>query len=234
MSNKIKVIGFDADDTLWVNEPYYRETEDKFCELLKEYLPKDKITQELFSTEINNLELYGYGIKAFTLSLVETAIRISNSRVPTSTIEAIIELGKEQLNKPNHLLDGVHQVLETLGKQYKLIVATKGDLLDQERKLKNSKLLQYFHHIEIMSDKQEGNYKDLLKHLEIGPEEFLMVGNSLKSDIVPVLNLGGYGVYIPFHVTWQHEYHDEGEVINPKFYKANALADLLKLELLAK
>ena len=234
MSNKIKVIGFDADDTLWVNEPYYRETEDKFCELLKEYLPKKKINEELFNTEINNLELYGYGIKAFTLSLVETAIRISNSKVPTSTIQTIIELGKEQLNQPNHLLDDVHQVLESLKKQYKLIVATKGDLLDQERKLKNSNLLQYFHHIEIMSDKQEGNYKDLLKHLDIKPDEFLMVGNSLKSDIVPVLDLGGYGVYIPFHITWQHEHIDENDVSNPRFYKLNSLSDLLKMELLIK
>lgn len=234
MSNKIKVIGFDADDTLWENEPYYRKTEDEFCELLKDYLPKEKITQELFKTEINNLELYGYGIKAFTLSLVETAIRISNSKVPASTIESIIELGKEQLNKPNHLLDGVNEVLESLKKHYKLIVATKGDLLDQERKLKNSNLLQYFHHIEIMSDKQEGNYKYLLKHLDIEPSEFLMVGNSLKSDIVPVLNLGGYGVFIPFHVTWQHEHVDENEVSNPQFYKINSLTDLLKMELLSK
>ncbi len=138
MLNKIKVIGFDADDTLWENEPYYRETEDKFCELLKEYLPKDKINQELFDTEIKNLELYGYGIKAFTLSLVETAIRISNAKVPASTIKTIIELGKDQLKKPNLLLDGVSDVLEALKGNYRLIVATKGDLLDQEKKLKKS------------------------------------------------------------------------------------------------
>jgi putative hydrolase of the HAD superfamily len=234
MTNKIKVIGFDADDTLWENEPYYRETEDKFCELLKDYLPKNKIEEELYNTEINNLELYGYGIKAFTLSLVETAIRISNSNVSIATIEAIVKLGKEQLSRPNHLLDGVNEVLESLKKQYKLIVATKGDLLDQERKLKNSNLLQYFHHIEIMSDKQESNYKELLKHLEIEPNEFLMVGNSLKSDIIPVLNLGGYGVFIPFHVTWQHEHVDESDVSNPRFLKVNSLTDLLKLELIAK
>jgi len=232
MSNKIKVIGFDADDTLWVNEPYYRETEDKFCDLLKDYLPKSKIEEELFKTEIDNLELYGYGIKAFTLSLVETALRISDSRVPASTINTIIELGKQQLNQPNHLLDGVNQVLETLKLKYKLIVATKGDLLDQERKLKNSNLIQYFHHIEIMSDKQEGNYKDLLKHLDIEPQEFLMVGNSLKSDILPVLKLGGYGVYIPFHITWQHEHIDENEVSNSKFFKLNSLHDLPNLNIL--
>ncbi|HCT31103.1 MAG TPA: HAD family hydrolase [Bacteroidales bacterium] len=229
MINQIKVIGFDADDTLWENEPYYRETEDKFCELLKEYLPKDKINQELFETEIKNLELYGYGIKAFTLSLVETAIRISDAKVPASTIKTIIELGKEQLNKPNHLLDGVSDVLEALKGNYKLIVATKGDLLDQEKKLKKSNLLKYFHHIEIMSDKQMDNYKDLIKHLDIEPHELLMVGNSLKSDIVPILELGGYGVYIPFHITWQHEYHDEEEIKNNRFYKVDSIKELLEL-----
>ncbi|RPH30627.1 MAG: HAD family hydrolase [Bacteroidales bacterium] len=229
MLSKIKVIGFDADDTLWENEPYYRETEDKFCELLKEYLTKEKITEELFNTEINNLELYGYGIKAFTLSLVETAIRVSSARIPTSTIMSIIELGKDQLNKPNHLLDGVSNVLESLQKNYKLIVATKGDLLDQEKKLKKSNLLKYFHHIEIMSDKQIDSYNDLLKRLDIEPHEFLMVGNSLKSDIVPILNLGGYGVYIPFHVTWKHEYHDEEDIKNDRFYKVNSIKELPKL-----
>jgi len=229
MINQIKVIGFDADDTLWENEPYYRETEDKFCELLKEYLPKDKINQELFDTEIKNLELYGYGIKAFTLSLVETAIRISGAKVPASKIKTIIELGKEQLNKPNQLLDGVGDVLEALKGNYKLIVATKGDLLDQEKKLKKSNLLKYFHHIEIMSDKGMDNYKDLIKHLDIEPHELLMVGNSLKSDIVPILELGGYGVYIPFHVTWQHEYHDEEEIKNDRFYKVNSIKEFLEL-----
>ncbi len=229
MINQIKVIGFDADDTLWENEPYYRETEDKFCELLKDYLPKDKINQELFDTEIKNLELYGYGIKAFTLSLVETAIRISDAKVPASKIKTIIELGKDQLNKPNHLIDGVGDVLETLKGNYKLIVATKGDLLYQEKKLKKSNLLKYFHHIEIMSDKQMDNYKDLIKHLDIEPHELMMVGNSLKSDVVPILELGGYGVYIPFHVTWQHEYHDEEEIKNDRFYKINSIKELPKL-----
>lgn len=232
MTNKIKVIGFDADDTLWENEPYYRETEAKFCELLKDYMPEEELTKELFDTEIKNLELYGYGIKAFTLSLVETAIRISNERVSTSTIKTIIELGKEQLNKPNHLLDGVSDVLEALKGKYKLIVATKGDLLDQEKKLKNSNLLKYFHHIEIMSDKQMDNYKDLIKHLDIEPHELMMVGNSLKSDIVPILELGGYGVYIPFHVTWQHEYHDESGIINNRFFKISSISELLNLPII--
>ena len=165
--------------------------------------------------------------------MIETAIRISNGKVSATTIDKIIGLGKEQLEKPNHLIDGVNEVLEKLKKKYTLIVATKGDLLDQERKLKNSNLLHYFHHIEIMSDKQESNYKDLLKHLDIEPHQFLMVGNSLKSDIIPVLNLGGYGVYIPFHITWQHEHADENEISNQRFVKGNTFHDLINLKILA-
>jgi len=229
MLNNIKVIGFDADDTLWDNEPYYRETEDKFCNLLKEYLPKEKINEELFKTEINNLELYGYGVKAFMLSLIETALKISNGTLTVKIIEEIINLGKDQLNRPVTLLDNVSEVLERLKPHYKLIIATKGDLLDQERKLKKSNLSGHFHHIEIMSDKKEENYKDLLTHLDIQPNEFVMVGNSLKSDIIPVLNLGGYGVFVPYHITWQHEHVDENEVKNVRFYKMESIKQITTL-----
>jgi putative hydrolase of the HAD superfamily len=206
---EIKVIGFDADDTLWVNEPYFQETEKKFCSLLSEYLGSEEITAELLKTEMQNIELYGFGAKSFMLSMIETANRISDRKVSSSIIDEIIKLGKELLDKPVELLDGVEDVLQKLYGKYKLIVATKGDLLDQERKLKKSGIAKYFHHVEIMSDKKEENYKSLLNHLEILPENFLMVGNSFKSDILPVVNLGGYGIYIPYHVTWQHEKIDE-------------------------
>ena len=201
----IQVIAFDADDTLWVNEPYFREAEEKFCALLKDYLPHQSVWEELFKTEMDNLALYGYGIKGFMLCMVETALRISNNTVPHTTIEKIIALGKQMLEKPVELLEGVEDVLQQLQGRYKLVVATKGDLLDQERKLKKSGLEKYFHHIEIMSDKQETDYTKLIKHLDIKPAEFLMLGNSLKSDVVPVLALGGYGVHIPYHITWAHE-----------------------------
>jgi len=226
MLRGIKVIGFDADDTLWDNEPFYRQTEHKFCMLLKDFMDEETLNHELYKTEIANLGLYGYGIKAFTLSLIETAIRISKGNVTADIINQIIELGKQQLNEPVNLIDDVEKVLSSLKPHYKLIVATKGDLLDQEKKLQKSGLSKYFHHIEIMSDKVENNYSELIKHLDINPNEFLMVGNSLKSDVIPVLNLGGYGAFVPYHTTWQHEYVDENNVKNERFIRLNTLSDL--------
>ncbi len=205
----IKVIGFDADDTLWVNEPYFQETERQFCQLLKDFLPEQQTSSELFKTEMQNLELYGYGAKSFILSLIETALRISNGNVPQPVIGQILNLGKELLEKPVVLLNHVDTVLPELCKNYRLVVATKGDLLDQERKLEKSGLVHLFHHIEIMSDKREKDYRELIDHLDIVPGEFLMVGNSLKSDILPVINLGAKAIYVPYHTTWQHEMVEE-------------------------
>jgi putative hydrolase of the HAD superfamily len=206
MRADFRVIGFDADDTLWVNEPYYQETERQFCELLSGFCPADALSQELYKTEMGNLPLFGYGAKGFTLSMMETAMRVSGGGAPLSTIEGILRLGKTLMDKPVVLLEGVEDVLAGLQKkELKLVVATKGDLLDQERKLAKSKIAKYFHHVEIMSDKKESDYMRLLSRLEIAPKDFLMIGNSLKSDILPVLNIGGYGVHIPYHTNWQHE-----------------------------
>ena len=206
MKNDFKIIGLDADDTLWVNEPYYREIEKEFCHLLSNFGTANHVSKELYKIEVHNLDLYGYGAKAFTLSLIETALMLSNNSITQSILSEIIDLGKSLINKPVVLLEGVQEILDKLYKKgKKLIIATKGDLLDQERKLKKSNLDQYFHHIEIMSDKKEGDYLKLLAHLDIEPEDFLMIGNSLKSDIKPVLNIGGYGIHIPYHTTWQHE-----------------------------
>ena len=207
----IKTVGFDADDTLWVNETYFRNAEEKFAGLLDKYETKNQIDQELFKTEIRNLEIYGYGIKGFMLSMIESALELSNNRVSQATITRILNLGKEMLLHPVELLDGVEEVLEALKDKYRLIVLTKGDLLDQERKLEKSGLSQYFHHVEVLSDKKEENYKNLLEHLEIPVEEFLMIGNSLKSDILPIMNIGAKAVHIPFHTTWQHEEVKIGE-----------------------
>jgi putative hydrolase of the HAD superfamily len=205
VKNRITTIAFDADDTLWVNEPYFQEAERQFCSLLENYLPQHTISQELFVTEMKNLHLYGYGIKGFLLSMIETANRVSNRTVSLDVIDKIIEIGHELLQKPIELLQGVQETLQQLSDNYKLIVATKGDLLDQERKLKKSGLEHYFHHIEIMSDKKVSDYQKLLKHIDCPPENFLMLGNSIKSDIMPVLDLGGIGAHIPYHVTWTHE-----------------------------
>jgi len=230
MYNKIKVIAFDADDTLWVNEPYFQETEKAFCDLMRDFGDSEFISAQLFKTEIQNLPDYGFGAKAFMLSMIETAILVSGSKVGARTINKIISLGKELLNKPIELLPGVVDVLSNFqNKNYRLIVATKGDLLDQERKLKKSALEKYFHHIEIMSDKKESDYNKLINHLDIRPEEFLMVGNSLKSDILPVIALGGNGVYVPFHTTWEHEKVDESQIDHAHFSKLEKIIDLLKL-----
>jgi putative hydrolase of the HAD superfamily len=201
----LKVIAFDADDTLFINETYFDETEKKFCALMEDYLSHQGISQQLFKVEIDNLKIYGYGIKGYILSMIEAAMNISNNTIPIEIIEKIVQYGKELLEKPIVLLEGVEETLAALHGKYKLVVATKGDLLDQRRKLHNSGLGHYFHHIEVMSDKQEVDYSDLIRRLEIKPEEFFMIGNSLKSDILPVLAIGGHAVHIPFHTTWSHE-----------------------------
>ena len=222
----LKVIAFDADDTLWVNEPYFREAEDKFCALLEDYLPHHSVAKELFKTETQNIPLYGYGVKGFMLSMVETALRISNNTVPLVVIEKALEYGKELLDKSIEMLDGIDETLHQLKKKYRLVVATKGDLLDQERKLKKSGLEHYFHHIEIMSDKQEADYQKLINHLDILPDEFLMIGNSLKSDIMPVLAIGGHAIHIPYHITWAHE-AIEHSIQHPNFSRQKKLKTLL-------
>jgi len=205
MLKQIKVIGFDADDTLWVNEPFYQDVEKKFCQIMKPYLIEKETSSELFKTEMQNLEIYGYGAKGFLLAMIETALRATEGKITSAEINRILEIGKTLLAMPIQLLDGVENVLQKLQGKYKLILVTKGDLLDQERKLQNSGLIDYFHHIEIMSDKHENNYKKLLDRLGIEPAEFLMIGNSVKSDILPVINIGAKAVHIPFEVTWQHE-----------------------------
>lgn len=222
----IKVIAFDADDTLWVNEPYFKEIEEKFCDLLEDYLPRHTLVKELFKTEIDNLALYGYGVKGFMLSMIETSLRITNNTLSIEVIEKAIEFGKELLQKPIELLDSVENVLKTLKGKYRLVVATKGDLLDQERKLKKSGLEHYFHHIEIMSDKQESDYKKLIRHLDIQPSEFLMIGNSLKSDVLPVLSIGSYAIHIPYHTTWAHE-HVEHKVEHKNFRHVTHMSEIL-------
>jgi len=224
----LKVIAFDADDTLFVNEPYFQETEQKFCALMSDYLSEQGLSQELFKTEVDNLNLYGYGIKGYTLSMIEAAMKISNNTLSVEAIERIIVFGKELLQRPIELLDGVQETLKSLHGNYKLVVATKGDLKDQRRKLHDSGLGAYFHHIEVMSDKQEKDYSDLLNRLEIKPKEFFMIGNSLKSDVLPVLGIGGYAVHVPYHTTWEHEkiHH---KVVHPNFRTVDKISDVLEI-----
>ena len=222
----IQVIAFDADDTLWVNETYFREAEDKFCALLEDYLPHHSVAKELFYTELQNIPHYGYGVKGFMLSMIETALRVSDKKIDPLVIEKAIQYGKDLLDKPIELLDGIEEVLHQLKKKYRLVVATKGDLLDQERKLKKSGLAEYFHHIEIMSDKREADYRKLIGHLDIDPVHFLMIGNSLKSDVLPVLAIGGHAIHIPYHTTWAHEQIDHS-VEHVNFRELASVRDLL-------
>ncbi len=227
-NKNIRVIAFDADDTLWENEPYFEEIEKKFCVLMEDYLSHQSISQEVFRIQIKNLPLYGYGIKPYILSLIETAIEISGKNLPIEAVARILQHGKELLEKPIVLIDGIEKTLKQLHQKYKLIVVTKGDLLDQHRKLHNSGLGAYFHHIEVLSEKADENYLKLLKRLEINPEEFYMVGNSLKSDILPVLNIGGYATHIPFRTTWAHERIDF-EIKHENFTTAKEVSQILNL-----
>lgn len=223
----IKVIAFDADDTLWVNETYFREAEKEFARLLSGYETENKIDQELFKVEIKNLETYGYGVKGFMLSMMECALDLSNYQIEPKKLQAILNIGKEMIQKPIELLDGVEEVLKELSGKYKLIVATKGDLLDQERKLDKSGLLQYFHHVEVMSEKKPQDFQKLVNHLDIEPKEFLMIGNSLKSDVLPVLDIGGSAIHVPFHTTWAHEEVADHQKETASFQTLSNLKELL-------
>ncbi len=223
----IKVIAFDADDTLWHNESFFQEAENRFKDLLEDYLPQHTVSRELLKTEIENLPWYGYGIKAFMLSMIETAIGITDGQLKSSDIVKIIGFGKELLAKPVVMLEGVEEVLSTLESKYRLVLATKGDLLDQERKLNKSLLAKYFHHIEIMSEKKEADFSKLIRHLDVPPENFAMIGNSLRSDVMPVLSLGGHAFHIPYHVTWDLEKVDH-KIDHVNFRQLEKITDLLQ------
>lgn len=223
----IKVIAFDADDTLWDNEAYFQEAEKKFCALLENFLPQHSVSRELLHTEIQNIQLYGYGIKGFILSMVETAISVTDGGIQSADIMKIIGFGQEILTKPVNLIEGVEDVLKALRGRYRLVMATKGDLLDQERKLKKSGLEHFFHHIEIMSDKKEDDYRRLIKRLDIQPDEFVMIGNSIKSDVLPVLNIGGHGIHIPYHTNWEYE-KIETKVDHANFRQVEKIKSILE------
>lgn len=229
MNKQYKIIAFDADDTLWINEPYYQEAEKQLAALLSKYIDEEDLTKELYKTEKQNLHIYGFGAKGFMLSMIETALRVSRFKISQKFIDQIINTGKELLNKPIVLLPGVQGVLDYLfNRGVKMILATKGDLLDQERKLELSGLKRYFHHIEIMSDKKETDYKKLISHLNIRANEFLMIGNSMKSDIEPVINIGASAIHVPYKTTWIHE--STGRPIDQDlYYKVEQISQIIRL-----
>lgn len=200
-----KIIAFDADDTLWHNEPYFDEAQERFCQLFQDYASSQEILGLILNHQVKNLPLYGFGIKAFTLSMIETALQLTQHKISGKGIDQIITIGKDLLQKPVELLPNVEDVLKQLQGKYKLVVATKGDLKDQHRKLHDSGIGHYFHHIEVLSDKTELDYEKMFGRLDCKAEDFLMIGNSLKSDVLPVLNLGGFAIHVPYHTTWEYE-----------------------------
>ena len=211
MKEKIKVIAFDADDTLWDCQSWFDEVEHKCCELLSPWATAREVSEGLFATERKNLSLTGYGTKAFTLSLIENAVRVSKEQLTGDIVMRLIELGKDLLNFPTTPLPEVEETLRTLAEQrhYRLVVFTKGELMDQEGKLARSGLEQYFSHVETVSNKTEREYRQLCENLDVAPEQTLMVGNSFRSDIAPALAAGAYAIHIPYHVVWELEKSEE-------------------------
>lgn len=224
----IRTIGFDADDTLWHNESIYEDAHRRYCELLARWHDAETVERTLFATEMRNLELFGYGIKSYALSSIETAIALTQGCISAEEIRAIIHLAKGMLEHPVELLDGAAEVVAQLAKRHPLLLITKGDLRDQERKLRKSGLEGFFTHIEIISEKDTTVYRRIFSRHGIAPEEFLMVGNSIKSDILPVLALGGRGAYVPYRITWQAERADppQGPDFEHRFFRISNLREL--------
>ena len=227
MSN-ITTIGFDADDTLWHNERFFRLTQDRFAALLADYVPPDHLSERLLEAEARNLGHYGFGVKGFVLSMIETAIDVTGGKVPASVIGELVAAGRDMLAQPIELLPQARDAIEALAPDYRLILITKGDLLDQERKLAQSGLGDLFDGVEIVSHKTPGIYRDIFTRRGDGADRAMMVGNSLKSDILPVLEIGGWGVHVPHDLTWEPE-HDTAPDGHHRFHEIFDLGDLAAL-----
>ena len=219
---RITTIGFDADDTLWQNETFFRLTQDRFTALLADYADPDHLHDRLLAAERRNLGHYGFGVKGFTLSMIETAIEVTEGRVPARVIADLMAAGREMLEHPIELLPHARDAVEALASTHRVLLITKGDLLDQERKLAQSGLGDLFHGVEIVSNKTAPVYAQIFARHGDGADRALMVGNSLKSDVIPVIEAGGYGVHVPHGLTWALEQADPPEG-HPRFA---ALPDL--------
>ena len=225
----IRFIGFDADDTLWHNENIFDLAQQRYRALLARYHDAAEVNRALFATEMRNLPHYGYGVKGFMLSAVETAIELTKGAISAKEIREIIALGQDMLAHPVEVLPGVGEVVAALARDYRLIVITKGDLRDQERKISLSGLAGHFHAVEILSEKDGAAYARVLARHGVAAAEFAMVGNSVKSDILPVLELGGAGVHIPYHITWQHEHAPETHLEHPRFRQVEHITQLAEV-----
>ena len=222
----ITTVAFDGDDTLWHNETHFDLTQQRLRELLLSHAPDADVDHRLFGIEMENLKLYGYGIKSFTLSMLETAITVTDGRIPVADLEVILGWGKQMLQQPTELLDGVREALREVSARHSILLITKGDLFDQEGKLARSGLGDLFQGVEILSDKTKDAYAQVLGRRGIDPSEFVMVGNSLRSDIVPVVELGAAAVHIPYHLTWRHEHVDEAALPSRGWHRLDNIREL--------
>lgn len=221
-----RCIGFDADDTLWHNENIFERVHERYCELLARHHDAETVKRALHATEMRNLDLYGYGIKGFMLSSIETAIELTAGKLAVNELRELLALGRGMLEHPVELLDGAQEVLEALAPAYRLLLITKGDLRDQERKLAKSGIAGRFQAIEIVSEKDARTFERILRRHDVEPKDFLMVGNSIRSDILPVLALGASGVHVPYRITWGHERAEKPPAADGRFFEAGSLRDL--------
>ncbi len=224
----IRWVGFDGDDTLWKSEDYYRQAEQDFEAILAHYidLGDRRMQQHLLETERRNLKMFGYGVKGMTLSMLETAIQLTGERISARDLHRVIEIGRATLQHPVDLLPGIREAVEAIARDHEIVLITKGDLFHQEAKIAQSGLADLFHRIEVVSEKDVPTYARVLQELEVEPSRFAMIGNSLRSDIEPVIQLGGWGIHMPYHVTWALETeHGLGEDV-PRLATVSAAAEL--------
>ncbi len=219
-------IAFDADDTLWHNEPIFILTQDRVAELLADWVPAEELGEKISQMERRNLELFGYGAKGFTLSLVETALEVTDGKVDGGVIQQILDAGKAMIEHPVELLPGVAQTIERLAAKSPLLLITKGDLFHQESKIARSGLADHFARIEIVSEKDEETYRRILDRYSIDAERFVMVGNSVKSDILPVLALGGNAIHVPYESQWELDKIDHGGAEAEGFFEAPTMFEV--------
>jgi len=225
MAQNLTTVGFDADDTLWHNERFFKLTQDRFAELLADHADPDHLAERLLAAERRNIGRYGFGIKGFVLSMIETALEVTENRVPGEVVAELIAAGQDMLAHPIELLPHVREVVEDVSDRYRVVMITKGDLLDQERKLAQSGLGDLFDAIEIVSDKTPPVYRDIFDRHADGPARGMMVGNSMKSDVVPMIDAGGWGVFVPGQLSWALEHADAPED-HPKFHQITDLSGL--------
>jgi putative hydrolase of the HAD superfamily len=228
MTTRLVAIGFDADDTLWHNERFFRLSQDRFAEMLADHAPREALDARLLAAERRNLGRYGYGVKGFTLSMIETALEVTDGAVPNAVIAELLAAGREMLDHPMELLPHAREAIEALAGRFRLVLITKGDLLHQERKLAQSGLGELFDAVEIVSDKTPEIYARIFSRHASGAESALMVGNSLKSDVIPPILAGGWGVYVPHGFTWEIEAAEAPET-HARYRSIPHLGDLPEL-----